>query len=313
MKPRNAPLSSTSTSSARPAAINWSLRPSVSVLFLDESAALTLELDGGRSRALLARGVPAGLRATSRVLFSPARARFGFRTESLRDATVVCGTGGGGVSKLCRGGAGAGESAAGGEPESGGAGAGSGVIGAGSGATGTDSGTTGGGSCAVSDAESSPASCAGPASAPGSTVSVTAIKAAQARGCAGRPLTNCMWETGFRYLVLPPPRARAPATDSRAVAPAGQSELGTDGTQRRRDFAPYLSIRLGRGDAVRRFVTGGRSADDASTSPQGKGADEARPVTVAPPRIQEFAGSIDLIDLGQERHLSARFACSILR
>src|SRR5918995_1366123 len=175
MKPRNAPLSSTSTSNARPAAINWPLRPS------------------------------------SRVLFSPALVCFGFRTESLRVATVVGGkgVGGDGVSKLCRGGAGAGESAAGGEPESGGAGAGSGVIGAGSGATGTESGTTGGGSCTAWDAESSPAPSAGPASAPGSTVSMTAIRAAQARGGAIRPLTNRNVGNLVPYVVLPPPRARA--------------------------------------------------------------------------------------------------------
>jgi hypothetical protein len=180
MKPRNAPLSSTSTSRARPAAINWPLRLPELTRVRGDTAALTLELDDGGLRALFARRLPARSRATSRVLFSRTRVRFGFRTDPLRVAAVVSGTGvgAGWVSKLCRGGAGAGESGAGCEPESGGAGAGSGAIGAGSGATGAESGTTGGGPCAAWDAESSPTPSAGPASAPGSTASVTAVSRA---------------------------------------------------------------------------------------------------------------------------------------
>src|SRR5918994_5575328 len=95
-----------------------------------ESAALRLELDDGVSRSLFAERLPAGSRVTSRVLFSRTRVRFGFRTDSLRAGAVAAGTavGAGWVSELCRGGAGAGESAAGCAPESGGAGAGSGAI-----------------------------------------------------------------------------------------------------------------------------------------------------------------------------------------
>ena len=210
MKARNAPLSSTSTSSAKPVAINWPLRPSESMPLSGETA-LTPELDGGRSRALFMRRLRARSRATSTVLFSRARVRFGFRTDSLRVGAVAGGTavGAGWVSELCCGGAGAGESGAGAESESGGAGAGSGAIGAGSGATGAESGTTGGGSCTAWDAESSPAPSAGPASAPGSTVSMTAIRAAQARGGAIRPLTNRNVGNLVPYVVLPPPRARA--------------------------------------------------------------------------------------------------------
>ena len=101
MKRRNAPLSSASTSRARPAAINWPLRLSESMPLRGDTAALALELDDGRSRALFARRLPAGCRATSRVLFSCTRVPFGFRTDSLRVAAVR-GTGvdAGWVSKL---------------------------------------------------------------------------------------------------------------------------------------------------------------------------------------------------------------------